>query len=267
LPLVVSPPQAAEGENVSLEVFRAPRNPANPEFNFAYEILRLKDYSESGVEPSPGLTWEIYSSPRKRPYTTQKALQEKSWAGKNTRCFYEHLISDSQLWCKPTVPKNFEQYPIKLMGRRIQPETGRLGVLKVEFPTTFDSQHHYKIEDKEFFERCCEALAPEMETLAKFLDCSWFSEKTGSEDFHEFQSLIFAVTHSKLLADIEHPEFWKSVKAYAKKLASKTSPMSNHLSSQLNALGRQFGTAVISELTKQIGGEVARNIFPGMWTR
>ena len=47
------------------------------------------------------------------------------------------------------------------------------GVLKVEFPNTFDDKNHYSKEDMAFFEKCAAVLLGEIEEYKNFIESEY----------------------------------------------------------------------------------------------
>ena len=101
------------------------------------------------------------------------------------------------------------------MGIRLKYKGNPIGVLKVEFPNTFDSDQHYRSEDKEYFYKCATKLESELSKFYEFIlldDTRWDIIHTS-----EFLKYIFEIIRTQLFTPEENLEFWKRVKKYIDK--------------------------------------------------
>lgn len=165
---------------------------------------QIMDYSQS----QSGLTWGLYEEHHGRAIIFESVLDSDSWKGKNTQIFYRKHLSRLGL---SEVDKKLDEgrardvlkdYRIKLMGLSLGYNSKAIGVLKVEFPTCFDSNLVYSDLDRKFLESCGDALTSELSKIQGFIDGSWFNNAT-EKDTVEFLRLVRQVTAFQLLREGE----------------------------------------------------------------
>ena len=177
---------------------------------------KIADYYDK--ERRPGLTWEIFSNSECEPVVYNNVTDSENWWGRNTNIFYGEAfrkVGISDLGKLADGKKNLhflKNYPIKFMGIGLRWKGHPIGVLKVEFPSTFDSEQHYNEEDKVFFKKCATRLENEISKFYGFImldEAEW--KRTHAQDFLKY---VFEVIRTQLFSPDEHPEFWKKVKSY-----------------------------------------------------
>lgn len=156
------------------------------------EDTTLHDYNES----TGGLTWELFTNRRTRPIAYDTVLDCPIWEGLNAKIFYGRafdaigLSEAAQRLEKPDEHRALlETYRIALIGHVLVYENSPVGVLKVEFPSTFDTSAHYKKEDQDFFLRASKTLAKHIGPLSKLLDGTWFM-RSGPDNVHQFALML-----------------------------------------------------------------------------
>jgi len=178
---------------------------------------KLADYSESGT----GITWNLLGGNSDKPRVLD-VRDDTGWRGRNTLIFYQpaflsrgiRLADRNDAGALEGIVKS---YSIRLMGCRLKPRGSSLpvGVLKVEFPTSYDAEESYGDEDIEFFESCRDALSGEVGLLSAFLDGDWFIGDT-KPDLNEFARLLTTIITLNLVHVNEKPEFWSYVSTFIK---------------------------------------------------
>lgn len=228
------------GDFRGLRIFEA-SGISKPVGSLRDELRDYAGYADDGL--GFGLTWELYQSDVKTPHIVEAAPQEESWAGKNTKFFYRHLIPNEHLCDLMSPAKDSKVYAVKLMGRRIDPEKREYGVLKVEFPSTFDSSNHYNEVDQKFFRTCCEALKEEIVPFIEFL-------KGGSLDkFSKKEAAMYIaiLLKTRFLDAEEAPDLYKTIEKYISRRKGDKE-FRDALSNALKA----FGKEVLDEIRKNL---------------
>jgi len=181
---------------------------------------QLKDYS---AEDS-GLTYHIFKSRELKPVKHASVLKGPLWSGKNTKIFYGKALGELSV---PDLETNLEnkefqkallsRHPINLLGFCLQEKNFPVGVIKVEFPSTYDDSQHYNQSDKDFLEKCSEVLSRELHQLQSFINLDWF-EKAGSDNVISFVRHLSQISRYNLIADEDNAEtFWVAVKDFSNK--------------------------------------------------
>ena len=181
---------------------------------------RISDYNSENT----GLTWQLLHS-RSDKIEVFDSVRVEGWRGINTAIFYRDALGhhgitgiEAELENSTQRAALLDTYTIKLIGVKLKTSNNDpLGVLKVEFPSTFDSEEHYRrASDMEFFQHCAHCLSRNLQRLQSFASGSWFdSAKKG--DCEEFAMLMNQMLQVQLIKRDEMSHFWEAAEAYAKK--------------------------------------------------
>lgn len=166
----------------------------------------IRDYTPQNT----GLTWRLarQADLRGSPTCFDSVVDVNGWRGINTQIFYRHHLS-KYTGDEKAILKN---YTIKLMGSALEHQDKVVGVLKVEFPNTFDADLHYEQDDKDFFDLFRKPLSEELKGYQDFINGPWFT--SVHQDPAEFVRYLFQIIRLRLVAANEAPEFWRSVRNY-----------------------------------------------------
>lgn len=185
-------------------------------------ILRSEDLIKDHDNDMQGLTWELFNSKGDSVKVYKSVIDSNNWRGLNTEVFYKKHLSRLGIQGIDNLGKERRQkellktYSIKLMGMGLESDGNPLGVLKVEFPTTFDSSLHYEKDDQRFFEKCTVPIKEELSKYKSFISCEWFKKK-GNNQSEEFVRLLSYILRTGLVKKDEGEQFWKNVDDYMKK--------------------------------------------------
>ena len=195
----------------------------------------LSDYS--AANDPPGLTWSLFNWEGANPREYKTVLQPPGdFAGFNTLPFYRFHFSrifenEEELIARLSSHKLakdlLEDHTVSLLGtplpgegrlrldRPLRSGEPRIGVLKVEFPSTIESDQHFvTTSDQEFFMDCAVLLDQELKEYKRFIDGEWFDqEKADPREFVRYMAQIF---DSQLIAQKEDARFWQRVLNYEK---------------------------------------------------
>ena len=178
-----------------------------------------------------GLTWRIFNSEENHVTVVNSVVVEGQWEGLNTRIFYERVLrsfcdfDENCLSDHATLKELLKQYVIKLIGVPICADGHIIGVLKVEFPLSFDIG--YDSQDEEFLLKCSIAISEEMALIQKFLNTTWFdnSNKNDASTFVNLTNEIYRVNCQKSMKDSlfeeKSAEYYKKYKTEIKDMYKK----------------------------------------------
>lgn len=181
----------------------------------------IQDYSDS----SRGLTWELLQQNHERPKEHNSVLDTNNWRGLNTAVFYERQLSRigiknlRELVSQQKHRELLETYSIKLLGQGFRDGDRQLGVLKVEFPSVFDSSQHYKNHDLDFFSKCSEPIIDLLIKYKNFIEGDWFAD-ANEKSAKEFTQLLYQIIRTRLVSESECPAFWDNVYSYMGKYSN-----------------------------------------------
>jgi hypothetical protein len=181
-------------------------------------VADLRDQLADDEEITSGLTWQIFRDHLSDPIAMESVAESKNWRGLNSSVFYgEHF---RQLGLKNIMEdlargrqSTLEHHPIKLMGMSLGTQERPLGVVRVEFPTTFDSEAHYGAADLDFLKQCGDTLLTELEDVQSFISGRWFAG-AGREAAGEFRRLFLLVERTRLVRRNEAEAYWTNIEEY-----------------------------------------------------
>ncbi|MEW6291194.1 MAG: hypothetical protein AB1545_15220 [Thermodesulfobacteriota bacterium] len=178
----------------------------------------VKDYTHS----SQGLTWELLQENYEKPRKHESVLDTNNWRGLNTAIFYERQLSRigiknlQELVDQKKHRELLENYSIKLLGQGLKDGERQLGVLKIEFPSFFDSSQHYKGHDLDFFNKCSQQIKTLLINYKNFIEGDWFLN-ADEKSAKEFTQLLYQIIRTRLIDKNECYDFWDNASSYMKK--------------------------------------------------
>lgn len=182
----------------------------------------LQDYSDART----GLTWKLFQQDRygkhsDRPTVTASVADVDGWKGQNTVIFYAEHFRRLGITLRNGDEVGFSRhvelgdYAIPLMGRCLYSRSNDpIGVLKVEFVESSNPAYCYDQNDEEFFKKCTDVLAEELEQYVDFLSGKWFRTATA-DNAAIFVRMFMQVLRTKVISEKECVlEFWEPAKKY-----------------------------------------------------
>ncbi|RJQ13661.1 MAG: hypothetical protein C4560_13765 [Nitrospiraceae bacterium] len=171
---------------------------------------KIQDYHST----SGGLTYRLLSEPDPKVYDA--VVTAPGWAGLNTILFYRSALENLGV---PVDESNLREivsrYGIKLMGCGLKEDSNNnpIGVLKVEFPVTFDDSKHYDRDDKDFFIKCAKILTNEVVNYKRFIEDNLLERRVDPSDFIKY---LLQIQRYKLLEPSQDfHRFWVAAAEYA----------------------------------------------------
>ena len=181
---------------------------------------RLHDYT--GDKKPSGFTWRIFKDTTQKPIVRTSVVQDDSWGGYNTEIFYRAALSslgvnkDNQ-----DIRGMVERYRIKIMGMPITNRKNEvIGVIKAEFPSSFDDADHYEnSEDQIFFTECSRVVGEYLENIYEVLSGKYFQER--DMDYAKFLRAFTEILRTDLVKQTEAMKFWAELEGFLKKNKDK----------------------------------------------
>jgi hypothetical protein len=232
-------------------------------------VHRLRDEIRDYSVETRGLTWEILEDTQEGPHLRNSVLDSKEWRGLNNLAFYaKHLsrLGRPELEKELTGPSArdvLKSYKVKLMGIRLGSQERPVGVLKVEFPKSFDSTLHYAESDQKFLESCRPALTSELEKYRDFAGGRWF-DSASEKDAADYFKLVSQIEALRLLTPKEVESIQKKVEEYLERhravLEHEAKLINLSRDSEDRSYVRSMKERVLSEASKAIGTTFGRRI-------
>jgi len=174
----------------------------------------LRDYT--GEKIPPGFTWQLFKDAPLKPIVRTSVVRDKSWGGYNTEIFYRAALSSlGILLDSQNIRMAVEQYRIKIMGMPTYMRRGEvIGVIKTEFPASFDDANHYDHEDKDFFSECSRVVGEYLENIDEVLSGRRFDDQ--SIDYGAFFRAITEILRTDLVKKHEAEGFWPRLDDFLK---------------------------------------------------
>ncbi len=168
----------------------------------------IKDYNQN----TGGLTYNLLYSQDQEPIIHNSVVDADNWRGINTHIFYKTALAQLGLQQEATELKDIiKRFQIKLIGCSLKEGLDPIGVLKVEFPITFDDWRHYHSEkDKVFFKNCAEILQNEIIKYKTFIE-----GEIDTLEPTEFVRLMLQINRYRLLEPKDNFKcFWDKIEKY-----------------------------------------------------
>ena len=176
----------------------------------------LRDYT--GEKVPSGFTWHLFKQIQAKPIIRTSVVQDKSWGGYNTEIFYRAALSSLGIQEDPQgIRRAVERYRIKIMGMPIYTRSNEvIGVIKAEFPISFDDADHYdNNEDKVFFSECARVVGEYLENIAEVLSGKYFNKQLT--DYGAFLRALTEILRTDLVQKNEGEEFWTNLEDFLKR--------------------------------------------------
>ncbi|GJL65121.1 MAG: hypothetical protein NPIRA05_00920 [Nitrospirales bacterium] len=225
--------------------------------------LRKKGEIEDYSHERSGLTWQLYESFQNRVKVYSSVGDDKAWTGRNTDIFYKHALAklgfefiSEQLRNQSERGPLVRSYSIKLMGMGLSEKNVPVGVLKVEFPSDYDSSFHYKDEDRQFFQDCAEEIKLELVKYKDMINGKWF-KKSNDQSVCEFVRIAGYIFQNKLIDKNHHMEFWTNAEKFAKTHYETIKKLDDQILQEINLREREW-LFEIKNVGKKILGIVRR---------
>lgn len=173
---------------------------------------KLRDYH--GDEKPSGFTWSLFNQRQTKPVIRTSVVRDKSWGGFNTEIFYRAALSSLGIQeDQQGIRRAVERYRIKIMGMPINSHTNEtIGVIKAEFPTSFDDADHYDDDDKLFFSECAHVVGEYLENILKVLSGRFFTENIS--EYNTFLRGLTEVLRTNLILKDEAKGFWSKLEKF-----------------------------------------------------
>ncbi len=177
---------------------------------------RTKICDYLGQTNPPGFTWWLFKEAPPRPTVSQSVMLENSWSGDNTEIFYQAALSGLGINESTEIRQAIKRYKIKIMGMPILSREGTtIGVLKAEFPTSFDDADYFGTEDLNFFTECAYVVREYLENISEVLTGKYFNSTQPSIGI--FFRALAEILRTDLIQKDESDEFWNSLSDYIEK--------------------------------------------------
>jgi hypothetical protein len=184
---------------------------------------RIKDYSHERT----GLTYGISKLCDLETKMEISVVDSSDWKGINTKIFYGSVFKklrvkslENKLEDEDSQKKLLQSHPIKLLGCNIKEKAYPVGVLKVEFPNTYDDNLHYTESDPKFIRECAKSLKEELKNYQNFINGKWF-ESANEKSVDDFLRYLSQINKFQLIVEKDQlNDFWENVNTFSTKYAN-----------------------------------------------
>ncbi|MGD9853200.1 MAG: hypothetical protein AB7T38_18290 [Nitrospirales bacterium] len=227
--------------------------------------LRMQGVIEDYSSERTGLTWKLYESFQNRVKVYSSVGDDTDWTGRNTVIFYKNALAKLGFGLISEQLKNpslrgaiVRSYSIKLMGIGLTDNNVPIGVLKVEFPSDFDSILHYNDEDRQFFQDCADVIKEELSIYVNIINGKWF-EKHKHQNVETFVRIVGCILQNRLIDQNSHFQFWEKTKTFAKNHYQSIKVIDDKILVELNIEESRLMTAI-----KNLG-RISLRLFRRWW--
>jgi hypothetical protein len=222
-------------------------------FGISAPVADLRDGIQDYQTGDGGFTRWLFDHVARDITVVPSVHAHRSWKGKNTVAFYGEqfkALMDGTGAARGQPTEIAKRYEIKIIGVPLFSYQDKVGVLKVELPTSFDDSRHYDKDDQEFFAKCAVAFGEVLGDFRSFLKCEWFVKPPLVTEFVNITRMATAALRTRFVSPAEAKEFWGQLDAFVESNAVQVADEMSEFLARLPENQREVVQKSESWLTK-----------------